>query len=168
MVLQVYHSTVGQNAVMELDFAIDLDGLVDPTHAQRYKEFGDWIRACYDTPIARTSGNSTAVMLLRIPSSSPAIDRVWVREDQVSFTKAIPVSGLIPTGALSLHCLPADLWPTHSSLHSGCAPRQFHAVVAVLEWHVGWKQAYHHCVCTRAGCSVSLDDLCCHRAPSCG
>ena len=43
----VYHSTVGRNCVIELDFAIDREGLVDPVHAARYAEFGAWIHNCY-------------------------------------------------------------------------------------------------------------------------
>ena len=80
---QVYHHTVGQNAVLELDFAIDRNGQVDPAHATRYKEFGDWIRSCYGKPVASTSGNATQTLLLKMPTGSASIDRVWVREDQV-------------------------------------------------------------------------------------
>ena len=29
------------------------DGLVDPKHEQRYTEFGDWIRACYDVAVGQ-------------------------------------------------------------------------------------------------------------------
>jgi len=36
--IDVYHATVGSNAVMELDFAIDRDGLVADAHAARYTE----------------------------------------------------------------------------------------------------------------------------------
>ena len=43
--ISVYHDTVGRGGVLELDFAIDRDGLVHPDHAQLYKQFGDWIRA---------------------------------------------------------------------------------------------------------------------------
>ena len=38
------------NGMLELDFAIDRDGLVRPTHATRYKELGSWIRKCYGSP----------------------------------------------------------------------------------------------------------------------
>ena len=36
--IEVYHATVGMNGVLELDFAIDRDGLVNSAHAARYKE----------------------------------------------------------------------------------------------------------------------------------
>lgn len=34
----VYHTTVGRNCVIELDFAIDRDGLVHPAHEARYRQ----------------------------------------------------------------------------------------------------------------------------------
>ncbi len=44
---------MGRNGVLELDFAINRNGLVEPSHAARYKELGDWARACYpDGPVA--------------------------------------------------------------------------------------------------------------------
>ena len=42
-----YHSTVGHNTVMELDFAIDRHGEVEASHAALYKRFGDFIDVCY-------------------------------------------------------------------------------------------------------------------------
>jgi hypothetical protein len=42
--INVYHATVGSNSVLELDFAIDRTGRVDPTHAARYKEVGWLVR----------------------------------------------------------------------------------------------------------------------------
>lgn len=74
---------MGQNAVLELDFAIDLNGQVDPAHAAAYKQFGDWIRSCYGKPVARTHSNGTQVTLLSIPAADALVDRIWIREDQV-------------------------------------------------------------------------------------
>ena len=68
-----YHSTVGHNTVLELDFAIDRDGLVAPSHAALYKRLGDFIRTCYDaSPLAvgtttMTSATSAAGDNLRAP-----------------------------------------------------------------------------------------------------
>ena len=45
-----YHNSVGRNAVLELDFAINRDGLVEPSHAALYAAFGDWVAACYRKP----------------------------------------------------------------------------------------------------------------------
>eukprot|EP00056_Hartaetosiga_gracilis_P003668 m.65889 g.65889 ORF g.65889 m.65889 type:complete len:586 (-) comp11539_c6_seq2:510-2267(-) len=80
--ISVYHDTVGNNAVLELDFAIDRDGLVDPTHAQRYKELGDWIRSCYSTPIANTSSSemsSDVSFTLSFPNGT-STDRFVLQE----------------------------------------------------------------------------------------
>ena len=56
-------------------------GLVDPRHAARYKEFGDWVRSCYGSPVAETAGNG-AVFHLPVPSAGATIDRVVIRENQ--------------------------------------------------------------------------------------
>ena len=56
-------------------------GLVDPRHAARYKEFGDWVRSCYGSPVAETAGNG-AVFNLSVPSAGATIDRVVIRENQ--------------------------------------------------------------------------------------
>ncbi|EGD82141.1 hypothetical protein PTSG_02815 [Salpingoeca rosetta] len=61
--MDVYHASVGNNGVLELDFAINRDGLVDATHAVLYKQLGDWIRACYGTPLANASATGTTVTL---------------------------------------------------------------------------------------------------------
>ena len=44
----VYHQTVGSNGVLELDFAIDRDGIVNPDHEKVYRAFGSWISSCYN------------------------------------------------------------------------------------------------------------------------
>ena len=41
---------------MELAFSIDRDGLVEDTHAVVYKQLGAWVRACYGSPLATSSG----------------------------------------------------------------------------------------------------------------
>jgi alpha-L-fucosidase len=57
----VYHATVGRNGMLELDFAINRDGLVEPIHAARYKELGDFVNTCYVTGLKYvTSGSCTA------------------------------------------------------------------------------------------------------------
>eukprot|EP00038_Savillea_parva_P024194 m.43322 g.43322 ORF g.43322 m.43322 type:complete len:467 (+) comp6390_c0_seq1:26-1426(+) len=77
----MYHDTVGANAVMEMDFAIDRTGNIDPTHAVRYKEFGDWIRSCYGTPVASAPWTMTSTLELDVPATAGPIDRVTVQED---------------------------------------------------------------------------------------
>ena len=69
------------------DFAIDRTGRVEASHAALYKQFGDWIRSCYSTPVASgelngTSANAAAYSLeITIPATTP-IDRVVLQEDQ--------------------------------------------------------------------------------------
>lgn len=77
-----YHATVGSNGVLEIDFAIDRTGRVDPAHAARYREFGNWIRSCYGTPIA-SSGNfvNTNEITLAIPSTVSGLNRAIIQED---------------------------------------------------------------------------------------
>jgi len=78
--IDVYHHTVGQNGVLEIDFAIDRTGRVDPAHAQRYSDFGNWIRSCYGTPLASTSGNGSS-LILTLPSPLK-VDRIILQENQ--------------------------------------------------------------------------------------
>eukprot|EP00042_Codosiga_hollandica_P045508 m.464191 g.464191 ORF g.464191 m.464191 type:complete len:460 (+) comp57045_c1_seq14:106-1485(+) len=79
--ISVYHNTVGANSLLELDFAIDETGQVDPVHAAAYQGFGDWIRGCYGTPVANTSGNGTS-FTLNLEGSTAALDRIMIKEDQ--------------------------------------------------------------------------------------
>ena len=68
--------------MLELDFAIDRQGLVDPAHAVRYKEFGDWIRACYGAPVASTHPTPGATLVeLSLPLGTAEVDRVMIQED---------------------------------------------------------------------------------------
>ena len=83
--IDVYHDTVGNGCTMELDFAIDRDGLVNKVHADRYRVFGDWIRSCYDSPYEATiSGpvllNGTYNYNITFERSM-TIDRISLRED---------------------------------------------------------------------------------------
>ena len=45
-----YHQTVGRNCVIELAWSVNRSGLVHPPDAQRYAEFGKWIREQYGPP----------------------------------------------------------------------------------------------------------------------
>eukprot|EP00041_Stephanoeca_diplocostata_P039734 m.1637621 g.1637621 ORF g.1637621 m.1637621 type:complete len:471 (+) comp25984_c0_seq1:180-1592(+) len=79
--IDMYHGTVGQNAVMELDFAIDRTGGIDPEHSTRYFEFGNWIRACYDKAVGASSWQLTNSVVLDLGKEGATIDRVIVQED---------------------------------------------------------------------------------------
>eukprot|EP01079_Euglenida_sp_SAG-EU17-18_P002554 gene2554-73_t len=78
--IHMYHGTVGNNCVMELDFAIDRTGNVDPAHAARYREFGGLIRSCYGSALA--SSPWTMGLSVTLAVDPPAsIDRVALMED---------------------------------------------------------------------------------------
>jgi hypothetical protein len=83
MMIPIYHDIVGRGMVMELAFSIDRDGLVEDTHAVVYKQVGDWVRACYGSPLASTSGAADTTMYLTLHPGD-TIDRVQLREDTVS------------------------------------------------------------------------------------
>lgn len=78
----VYHNSVGANGHLELDFAIDRTGGIDPAHAAMYKTFGDWIRACYGTPVGFKSVTGASTAVLTLPTAGVQVDRVELREDQ--------------------------------------------------------------------------------------
>ena len=83
--IDVYHDTVGNGCTLELDFAIDRDGLVNKVHADRYRVFGDWIRSCYGSPYEATiSGPKllNGTYIYNITFNNPVlIDRISLRED---------------------------------------------------------------------------------------
>ena len=102
----VYHSTVGHNSFLMMDFAIAPSGLVAGEQLARYQEFGDWMRDCYqgrgkvagvEYPrgstadltssslhtsggTATTGGRASLELRWGVPR---LIDRVVLREDQV-------------------------------------------------------------------------------------
>lgn len=78
--ITVYHATVGRNGLLELDFAIDRNGLVDAGHAARYKELGDWVRTCYGEPVASARGSGTLPVVASF-GNSQSIDRVIIQEN---------------------------------------------------------------------------------------
>jgi hypothetical protein len=85
--IDVYHATVGSNAVMELDFAIDRDGLVADANAARYTEKnaaifdGNKMRSFAKTGSGQTEGNlddesvavSTAIASLALGSRAAMV-----------------------------------------------------------------------------------------------
>ena len=88
-----YHATVGRNGVIEVDFAVNRDGVVQAEHAALYKAFGDWLRGCYGgapTFADQVLVNTSAVLDESAPSlvlraATPAVltvDRLMVQEDQ--------------------------------------------------------------------------------------
>ena len=84
--IPAYHDVVGNGLTMELDFAIDRDGLVEDTHAAVYKQLGDWVRGCYGKPLATASGtgaldaNGSTVFSVVVGAGS-VFDRFQMIED---------------------------------------------------------------------------------------
>ena len=84
MLIPIYHDIVGRGMVMELAFSIDRDGLVQDTHAREYKALGDWVRKCYSSPLASTSGRGTAVNGVTfdlVLEADTTFDRFQLQED---------------------------------------------------------------------------------------
>ena len=51
-----------------------------PEHSQRYREFGDWIRSCYSTPVNASGMVAAGTVQVGVPSGT-TIDRVILQED---------------------------------------------------------------------------------------
>ena len=77
----MYHKSVGCNGKLEIDFAISPTGQLAPNHVSAYAAFGAWQRACYGTPLNSTAPGTSLTAILTLPPSSPAVDRVMLRED---------------------------------------------------------------------------------------
>ena len=87
----VYHSTVGRNCNLELDWAPfqagPNAGSLPQEQVARFKEFGSWIKGCYGegNRAAHTSGNTSAVthtLVLDISGVAKPVDRLVIQEDQ--------------------------------------------------------------------------------------
>ncbi|CAF1220083.1 unnamed protein product [Rotaria sordida] len=85
--IHVYHTTVGRNCKLVLDLAVNRNGIVDPNHAKRYKELGDFIRNCYSNslPSNFTCSNNNCILEF---STTHLVDRVIIREDLRSLAGA--------------------------------------------------------------------------------
>ena len=79
--IPIYHDIVGRGMVMELAFSIDRDGLVEDSHAAMYRQLGKWVRNCYGSPLASTSGTGN-IFTLTLPGNT-LVDRVQLQEDIV-------------------------------------------------------------------------------------
>ena len=78
----MYHHSVGANGHLEIDFAIDRTGNVDPVHAAGYAAFGAWIRACYGTPVATGALAPGATSFSLALPAGAVVDRIQLEEDQ--------------------------------------------------------------------------------------
>jgi len=76
-----YHDSVGRNAFMLLDWTPTQEGTMREDHVQRYQEFGDWLRACYDSPVVEVRAPEGSIVTFNIPLGAE-IDRLVIEEDQ--------------------------------------------------------------------------------------
>ena len=76
----IYMKSVGQNTNLLLNVAANSSGLIPDLARPIYKGFGEWIRSCFGTPIAKTSGSG---MSFTLQLNTPAeITKISVSEDQ--------------------------------------------------------------------------------------
>eukprot|EP00051_Salpingoeca_urceolata_P033457 m.20744 g.20744 ORF g.20744 m.20744 type:complete len:460 (+) comp6257_c0_seq1:125-1504(+) len=78
----MYHSSLGRNSNWLLDIAPPPSSTVAPIHMTQYQALGDWIRACYNTPISSASAHGTTTVSVKLPAERQTIDRVRLQEDQ--------------------------------------------------------------------------------------
>ena len=76
----IYMKSVGQNTNLLLNVAANASGLIPDTAREIYKSFGDWIKSCFGTPVAKTSGTGYSFTLQLNPPAN--ITKVSVSEDQ--------------------------------------------------------------------------------------
>jgi len=77
--LSIYHQSVGRGCNFLIDYAPTPEGILPPDAVQRYKELGDYLSACYDTPVGSTKGNGETLVLTL--DQETEIDRVILQED---------------------------------------------------------------------------------------
>ena len=82
ILIPIYHDIVGRGMVMEIAFSIDRDGLVQDRNAAQYKALGDWVRQCYGTPLASTSGWYAHGFKLQLPAGVE-FDSIMLQEKTV-------------------------------------------------------------------------------------
>lgn len=78
-----YHDSVGSNAFWLVDWPPDKNGTLRSDYVARYQEVGDWLRACYGTPVAVVEKPSGTTVTLTLPPRSE-VDRVSIQEDQTN------------------------------------------------------------------------------------
>jgi len=83
--IDVYHNTVGRNCKLVLDMPIDRAGLVAASHTHLFRQLGDFVRECYNSPLegnfsCTDSGNGNGECILELSPLS-VIDRVLIQED---------------------------------------------------------------------------------------
>ena len=78
----VYLKSVGQNTNLLLNAAANASGLIPDAARSIYKSFGDWIKSCFGSPVAKTSGTGNYFSLH--VNSPVEITKISVSEDQTN------------------------------------------------------------------------------------
>eukprot|EP00747_Dinoflagellata_sp_TGD_P223480 gnl/TRDRNA2_/TRDRNA2_95038_c0_seq1.p1 gnl/TRDRNA2_/TRDRNA2_95038_c0~~gnl/TRDRNA2_/TRDRNA2_95038_c0_seq1.p1 ORF type:complete len:490 (+),score=68.19 gnl/TRDRNA2_/TRDRNA2_95038_c0_seq1:29-1498(+) len=76
-----YHDIVGRGMIMELGFSPNRDGLIEDSHSELCKQLGRWVRECYGSPVAMTSGVGYEFSLHF--EAGESFDRFQLQEDIV-------------------------------------------------------------------------------------
>lgn len=83
--IDVYHTTVGRNCVLELNLTPGGDGLVPDDHVELYEQLGGFISSCYgesvDEGATHEANDEDGSYSIRFESPQE-IDRVVLMEDQ--------------------------------------------------------------------------------------
>ena len=89
---KVYSSTVGHNTNLLLNAAANSSGLIEGASMSVYKQFGDWVKGCFSTPVESASGSGN-VITLATPAGQPfQYNKLVIQEDQ---SKGVAVTGFI-------------------------------------------------------------------------
>jgi alpha-L-fucosidase len=77
--MDLYYKSVGHGAVLLLNSTPDTSGLIPASHVAIYKAFGNEIRRCFGTPLARTQGHARELKII-LPKTT-VINHTILRED---------------------------------------------------------------------------------------
>ena len=102
----VYVKSVGQNTNLLLNTAANSSGLIPKPASMIYKGFGEWIKSCFGTPVAKTSGTGQNFTLhLDTPTE---ITKVSVSEDQTDGEMVLKFNINATAGDGTVHPLVTD------------------------------------------------------------
>eukprot|EP01084_Bolivina_argentea_P090819 163557_1 len=83
--IDIYHDSCGNNCVLEMDYAIDETGNVNINQAERYEEFGNWIKYCYSNALNSTNGvvnvDNNNMLSLDVIGNGISFDRLIIKEN---------------------------------------------------------------------------------------
>lgn len=115
--IDVYHTSVGRNCILELNLTPNGDGLVPDDHVQIYEQLGEFINSCYGELVGKDQAVHDASDedgTYSITFDSPqSIDRIVLMEDQTDgqVIRSYEVEGKVTGGdGGNSTAPPADSW----------------------------------------------------------